>query len=551
MEIESLSDLIPVFGRMHPLLLHLPIGLLVGLAMLECVAGLRKRAAAPTFLVFIASASAILTAVSGWVLHQESGYAASDLLDTHKVFGIATAGCAAVVLALRVFGAIGMYRIALLLTVGVLVPTGHFGSEMTHGKGFLLEPLQQQPEPVELVPERPEGGDPNAPILASFEAHVQPFFNRKCIACHGPRKVKGELRLDTIEHLLAGGESGPAIEADVAPEDQEMLYRLLLPLDDDDHMPPDHKAQPSAAELELVRAWLAAGAPLDTEFAIGVGASLPDPETNEADAAQTTADPDEPEGPSPAPEAVLTTLRDRLVHVQPIEAGSVELWIDFAAAAKTADDAAVRELLTPVVNHVGELSLARTQITDASLELIAAMPALSRLDLRETAITDAGIALLAQHAQLRELVVSRTQLSDAVLDSLQDLPALTKLWIWEAGLSDEGLLALRVAMPQVQIVAGDLEGAVALETEGEIEFTSDAPDYDADPNAEASEGETVVSLAPINTVCPVSGKPVVAQYSVVFDGRVIGFCCPNCPKTFWDDPQTFLAKIDAAATGGE
>jgi YHS domain-containing protein len=96
-----------------------------------------------------------------------------------------------------------------------------------------------------------------------------------------------------------------------------------------------------------------------------------------------------------------------------------------------------------------------------------------------------------------------------------------------------------------------LEGAVALETEGEIEFTSDAPDYDADPNADASESETVVSLAPINTVCPVSGKPVVAQYSVVFDGRVIGFCCPNCPKTFWDDPQTFLAKIDAAATGGE
>jgi len=201
-----------------------------------------------------------------------------------------------------------------------------------------------------------------------------------------------------------------------------------------------------------VRAWLAAGAPIDTEFEIGAGASLPDPEANEADAAQTSADPDEPEGPSPAPEAVLTTLRERLVHVQPIEADSVELWIDFAAAAKMTDDAAVRELLTPLVNHVSELSLARTQITDASLELIAAMPALSRLDLRETAVTEAGLALLAQHAQLSQLVVSRTKLSDSALDSLQELPALTQLWIWEAGLSEEGLLALREALPEVQRV---------------------------------------------------------------------------------------------------
>jgi YHS domain-containing protein len=551
MEIESLSDLLPVFGRMHPLLLHLPIGLLVGLGLLECVAGLRKQAAAPVFLVFVASASAIFAAASGWVLHQEASYAGGELLDTHEAFGIATACCAVVVFALRAFGAIGMYRIALLLTVGVLVPTGHFGAEMTHGKGFLLEPLQQQTEPTEVVPVAPENGDPDAPILASFEAHVQPFFNRKCIACHGPRKVKGELRMDSLEHLLAGGESGPVIEADLAPEDQELLFRMLLPLDDDDHMPPDHKAQPSAAELGLVRAWLVAGAPLDRAFEIGAGASLPDPEANPDDAAQTSADPDEPAGPRPAPEAVLTTLRERLVHVQPIAAGKVELWIDFAAAAKMTDDATVRELLTPLINHVGELSLARTQITDASLELIAAMPSLGRLDLRETAVTDAGLALLAQHAVLRELVVSRTQLSDAALDSLQSLPALKHLWIWDAGLSAEGLIALREALPQVKIDAGDSDAAIALETEGELEFTSDAPDYDADPAAAAAQATAAVSLAAINSVCPVSGKPVVAQYSVVYDGRVIGFCCPNCPKTFWDDPQAYLAKLDAGAAGGE
>lgn len=547
MPVDSLSDLVPVFGRMHPLLLHLPIGLMVGLAMLECFAGLRKQAAAPTLLVFFASASALVAAASGWVLHQEPSYGSSELLENHEALGIATAACAVVVFGLRAFGATSMYRLALLLTVAVLIPTGHFGAEMTHGKGFLLEPLQQDDEPAEPVPSAPEGDDPNAPILASYEVHVQPFFDRKCVACHGPRKVKGELRMDTVEHLLAGGAGGPAIESAFPPEDQELLYRMLLPLDDEDHMPPDHKAQPSEAEMELVRAWLAAGAPFEGEFAIGEGTSLPDPEANEADAAQTSVE--EEAGPSPAPEAVLAGLRERLVHVQPLEAGSVELWVDFAAASAMTDDAAVRELLTPLVDHVAELSLARTQITDASLELIAAMPGLIRLDLRGTAISDAGLASLVQHAQLRELVVSQTQLSDAALDSLQSLPALTHLWIWEAGISPEAIATLREAMPRVQIDAGDLDAAVALETEEVPEFTSDAPAYDQAPDAEG-EGEALASLTPINSVCPVSDKPVLAKYSVVYEGRVIGFCCPNCPKTFWENPQSFLAKIDAAA-GGE
>ena len=51
------------------------------------------------------------------------------------------------------------------------------------------------------------------------------------------------------------------------------------------------------------------------------------------------------------------------------------------------------------------------------------------------------------------------------------------------------------------------------------------------------------SLAPVNTVCPVSGSPVNPKYRVVYDGKVIGFCCPECPKAFWADPEACLAKL--------
>ena len=536
MPIDSLSDLVPVFGRMHPLLLHLPIGMMIGLVMLECVQAARRQPMAPAFLVFFASASACLAAASGIVLHDEPSYGASEVLELHEQLGIATAACSIVVFLLRAFGAQTMYRWALVLTVGVLIPTGHFGAEMTHGKNFLFEPLEEQEEPEPIVPETPEE---DGPILASYEAHVARFFEAKCNECHGDRKVKGGLRMDSPEALLAGGDGGPAIEAGIAPEDQEMLYRMLLPIDDDDHMPPDQKTQPTEAELELIRAWLAAGAPFDAEFELAEGAALPEPV--EAAPQQEEATPaEEEEVVRGVPDAVLSTMRDRLVHVQPVEAGSQLLWIDFAAPASDTDDTMVRELLTPVVDWIGDLSLARTQITDSSLELVSAMPRLARLDLRETQVTVSGLAHLAGHEQLRELVVSRTQLNDAVSETLKQLPALERLWIWDAGMTPEGLVALREAMPEVHIDAGDLGMSVALEVEEKPEFTSDAPPVDPVPEPEPG---SLASQTPVNDVCLVSGKAIDPQYNLLHDGKVIGFCCPNCPATFQADPAKFLAKL--------
>jgi len=51
----------------------------------------------------------------------------------------------------------------------------------------------------------------------------------------------------------------------------------------------------------------------------------------------------------------------------------------------------------------------------------------------------------------------------------------------------------------------------------------------------------------VNATCPVSGSPVNPKYALVHTSaagpRVIGFCCPNCPKEFWADPAKFEAKL--------
>src|SRR5688572_18226990 len=45
-----------------------------------------------------------------------------------------------------------------------------------------------------------------------FEERVRPILATKCLQCHGEEKQKGGLRLDSPDAILAGGDSGPAIE---------------------------------------------------------------------------------------------------------------------------------------------------------------------------------------------------------------------------------------------------------------------------------------------------------------------------------------------------
>ncbi|HQX86001.1 MAG TPA: hypothetical protein PKV23_10970, partial [Aestuariivirga sp.] len=89
---------------------------------------------------------------------------------------------------------------------------------------------------------------------------VQPILQSKCYSCHGPAKQKGKLRLDEPPFIDKGGEEGKVLIAGNAGE-SEMIKRLLLPLDNKDHMPPKQKSQLTKAEIELLSWWVASGAP--------------------------------------------------------------------------------------------------------------------------------------------------------------------------------------------------------------------------------------------------------------------------------------------------
>ena len=107
----------------------------------------------------------------------------------------------------------------------------------------------------------------NAAEPPDFERQIAPLLVAHCLDCHQPSKRSGELDLSTAAGLLKGGEQGSAI---VLGKSAESL--LVERIAAGEMPPPDTKeAKPlSQAEIETLRAWIAAGAPWPKERQLGI-----------------------------------------------------------------------------------------------------------------------------------------------------------------------------------------------------------------------------------------------------------------------------------------
>lgn len=95
-----------------------------------------------------------------------------------------------------------------------------------------------------------------------FEIHVRPVLTQHCIKCHGEEKQEGGLRLTTLEQLLAGGDSGPAIAVG-NPEESLLVEAVRY---ESYEMPPEEPLRDEQV-AGLVK-WIAAGAPWPVEVVI-------------------------------------------------------------------------------------------------------------------------------------------------------------------------------------------------------------------------------------------------------------------------------------------
>ena len=450
MMLLALPDLI---GRFHPVLVHLPIGILLLACFFQWLT-LKPRFAflqpAIPVMLFWGMLGAVAACISGYMLSLSGDYD-EDLVGRHQWLGITTAILSLVLYLLYQFSineriARGVsFGIILLITI-----TGHLGGSLTHGSGYLAEGLHSGDEGgAALKP------IPNIQEAALYADVVQPLFQARCYGCHGPNKQKGKLRLDKPESILKGGKDGKAIEPG-KPDESEMIERLLLPPEDEDHMPPKEKPQLTRAEVTLLHWWIATGADFNKKVK-----ELP--QTNEirpilhglqsgaiGDERKATDVPEAEVGK--ADEDAVERLKKASVMVMPVAKNSNYLSVSFVTASAGADS--LIKLLEPLKKQLVWLKLDKAAINDADMDEIARLTTLTRLQLSNTNITDIGLEKLQTLKELQSLNLVGTKITTVGLAKLNGLKKLKNLYLYQTGVGNNDWSLLQKTFPATQIDSG-------------------------------------------------------------------------------------------------
>ena len=115
------------------------------------------------------------------------------------------------------------------------------------------------------TPKKPEPAKPlTAAQKAEYAKVIQPMFDAHCISCHGPKKEKGKLRLDTLEATLKGGKNPTFVLG--KPDDSMLLARVFLERTAGDVMPPKAEKPLTEKQKEALYAFVE-GQPIPDELA--------------------------------------------------------------------------------------------------------------------------------------------------------------------------------------------------------------------------------------------------------------------------------------------
>jgi uncharacterized membrane protein len=248
-------------GQFHPLVLHLPIGILFVVVLLEVKALGRWDKSHTTMPLIVSAVSAVAAVILGYILMSAEDYS-SGVMKLHLWSGVAFAITLvwAVFFKMR-YNVTGRgqkkYGVFLGVSVFLMLVTGHYGGVITHGDPFDKAPWNQK-----------TSGSVTGETLSErlvYEDVVVPILEAKCYSCHGSKKKKGHLRMDSYELMLEGGEEGEClVPGDVVKS--LMIERMCLPKDHEDVMPPEEKPQLSPGEVLIVKWWVQIGAPRKTKL---------------------------------------------------------------------------------------------------------------------------------------------------------------------------------------------------------------------------------------------------------------------------------------------
>ena len=403
-------------GRMHPLILHFPIALVVMLTLFAFYKIFKPKTNDGFFKtgLLLSSAIAAFTALSGFFLSKEEGYD-EEAMAWHKWCGIILSGllfCWSLAYDFLQRDKLCKGIIAATSLAAVLL-AGHHGANITHGENFLFAPLMPSgAKPVVLFDD-----------AFVFRDMVQPILEAKCMSCHNENKAKGELVMTTDELLLKGGKNGKPWDLE-SPDFGLLMKRLHLPLQDKKHMPPTGKPQLSDEEIFILEQWLVKGA----SFTLTT-ASLPPTDTLHKLAILMFSNLANEQYSFDAVDAsTIKQLNISNRSVYPLAIHIPALAVEFFGASQYKPEQ-LKELLV-VKDQIVSLNMKKMPVTDNELRTIGQFKNLRKLNLSFTDITGKELGALQSLEHLQQLSVSGTKLLAKDVMELKQLKNLTTLNAW-------------------------------------------------------------------------------------------------------------------------
>ncbi len=434
------------FGRMHPLILHFPIVLLLLSMVMEFF---RFKTAYNTEefyqsftsnLLLVGVISSGITVIMGLFLSKEEGYN-NNILTWHKWAGISVFFISSIIYTSRnsIWYKAPVAKASAIITTLCLIFAGHFGAALTHGDNFIWQPVLTLSQPV-------------VPLEKAivFDHVIKPVFEKKCVGCHNPDKLKGKLILTDSTSILKGGKTGELFVTG-KPELSLLLKRIHLPLEDKKHMPPSGKTQLTPEEIDLLYLWIKADAKFNKRVAsLPVGDSL-------RLLATAFLKPDETIGEifdfAAADEQTLKKLNTNYRVVSQLAKESPALAVNIynrdAFTSQTLDE--LRDVKLQIVS----LELNKMPVKNADLKNVARFENLRRLNLNFTDITGKGLEALASLKHLKSLSLSGTKVNYEDLQQyIPSFKSLNTIAIWDTELSIPEIQQLQSANKHIQFLAG-------------------------------------------------------------------------------------------------
>jgi hypothetical protein len=385
-----MDQLLELTGKFHPLFVHLPIGILL---IAVVFIWLNEWGRPLKITLAIGATAAVASVITGLMLAQSEGY--SDEVSYHKWAGI---GLMTFSVAMFFLPQRFLKPGSIVMTIVIFI-TGHLGGTLTHG------PLLPAPEADNL-----DVAKIDLTTAVFYDDAVKPVLEARCYSCHGETKQKGDLRLDSPDMITKGGKEGKVITPG-NPEESELVRRILLPEEDEDHMPPKERRQLTESEKKLLSLWIESGA----DFKKKMSELL-----NEKQLASITAGNDNsiqlPDVDVPIPdEELLARLTEQGVAITPVAKGSNFLQANFISVPNEAQK--LLETLKPLAKNIVILKLNGTNVTT--------LDNYENLMILNLAGTNVGDDVIDRIVTFRGLV--SLNLSGTKVTTVQKLKALEKL----------------------------------------------------------------------------------------------------------------------------